>query len=1368
MTLQPKVRHENVTSSAHLRQEYMIVSGDNTQQEAGTKFFPSFSKFGRYGKSHGHWLPLSLELSVLALFLLVLLCLLASLLVIRHYATQHDGLKLVTTNHYTWTYGPTAVFIIVISFWRLVDYHCKALIPWAELERGPVAADRSIFLDHVSPFLLVTVAAAGRKHHFVVVLTIFGFLLLKMVTVASTGLFFPANATVGPIDVDMVQTSQFDVLTNFSDYSDPGASPFYTTYAILRRGYPLPEGLTENMLYEAVRPLNSSKSLNTTYIAKSQAFVPQVMCELVDTEPLIHYDEFTSTIVSQYEQLQVQNSSRWSCPPQSGLTADGVTVQAINVAAQICPPRQLFPSFGVLECNRTDNSGNFSTHPFLVGVSDIRYSQTFNVSIANYSIGDGLEPQSWEFQIPRITAMLCSIDYSIQDVQVTYNLSRTGNPVQRVDALGFSKNETLPNISNDFLMRKLSYANPTSAGGARDMFGLAVDYNYVEQRPNTVLTMVAEIVGGDYVYLLDHPQDFLQATQHVLNTMLLQIGKENIMIPDTNETFRVSPIVGQQTYTEQRLEVQFASLIAVIAGLSVMVLVVVAVVVLRPKPPTRENPEALIDLANTLRNSSDFHKYLAQLACLDEIPSSQILHHAMYQTLSAPRGTILRQIWSREAFPVTGGSPQSRFLHYYAPLTMTKAFLGLTLFSALLAIAVLEVLQHLSDSPSHGIAIVQDPSTFNVSVYTRFLPALVALLIATMFNCLDFNIAMLAPFDKMRAQPASYSDLNRPLLAQFPPVALFTALRRGYWPALCTGIGAMVGSVLTIVVSALFTIEYVPDVTNMPVTPLDSWNLSSHQGYSTDNAAAAVSSLVESANLSYPSFTFDELVFPSLRLETSSRTTSGGLLTAQIPALRAELVCEELPWQSVNYTIGWNQRFGSTEISFNGSVPLPEHCHFGSSYGNESFITLTMSSEGFNSNTNDSYFAKALEIHVGPWSEHIQFFDSGTAPRDQPDNAPGCPSLVLSYGYFNGGTPSKSTWTSLMCYQKLQQLTTNLTCAVPSTEILPDLPPIPDEATAQYMFSGPSNQTAFWWHLQANLEYPFKILNTSAVPTYLIENDDLSDPTFSNFFRGAFFGKTPLPLETLQRNDTDTRELIFDHIQKFYRRYMAQYISANLRVPANGSATAAIAKRDDIIIDVDDIQGSFTPTVGTPRLVQHRTPKIVMQIMLAIMFVCGALALWLGRYHDLVLWNPCTIAGVMVLFAGSTMCAGDLSSSNTTGKTGVGGIVLDHDREETTYHDFEQDITSYVMTELSRLGNTSNRNLGQGQDADMESERALIEQDSGNASSTAVDPHAPGLKNGQARFRLGWWMNGEYIGSRKGTGMDTRDDSNWRYGIDVL
>jgi hypothetical protein len=75
------------------------------------------------------------------------------------------------------------------------------------------------------------------------------------------------------------------------------------------------------------------------------------------------------------------------------------------------------------------------------------------------------------------------------------------------------------------------------------------------------------------------------------------------------------------------------------------------------------------------------------------------------------------------------------------------------------------------------------------------------------------------------------------------------------------------------------------------------------------------------------------------------------------------------------------------------------------------------------------------------------------------------------------------------------------------------------------------------------------------------------------------------------------------------------------------------------------------PDSGELRLIQHRGPKLALQIMLAVMLICGIVILSLGTFRHIVPWNPCTIASTMILFAGSKMC--ESSSDEQTQVTDV-------------------------------------------------------------------------------------------------------------------
>lgn len=272
---------------------------------------------------------------------------------------------------------------------------------------------------------------------------------------------------------------------------------------------------------------------------------------------------------------------------------------------------------------------------------------------------------------------------------------------------------------------------------------------------------------------------------------------------------------------------------------------------------------------------------------------------------------------------------------------------------------------------------------------------------------------------------------------------------------------------------------------------------------------------------------------------------------------------------------------------------------------------------------------------------------------------------------------------------------------------------------------------------------------------------------------------TPFSLQTLQNDDEKTRDRIFDHLQKFYRRYMAQYISANMRISTD-SSTATARKRDGGIVDIPTLEGVYTPTTGQRRLMQARTPKLVLQAMLAFMVVCAGLALYLGRYHDLVPLNPCTIAGLLILFVDSRMCTPrnvplDVSNPLTQKQDSYSWDSL-------AKRDGGQNVTTYELTYSPNQGPPRARD----QD-DTETIQAVVQRAESTQTDISTTTTSMDWKNPRARFRLGWWDKGRFVGSRhpsqqsparQGGGWydrvlpseegQDRQDYDWRYGIDVL
>jgi Protein of unknown function (DUF3433) len=90
---------------------------------------------------HEFWSPKWLHRRTLLVFMALFAAFDASLIALWRSNKAQNGFRLtLSSNHYAWTYGPTAVLVVVLGLWRQVDYYCKILQPWQEMRRGAINA----------------------------------------------------------------------------------------------------------------------------------------------------------------------------------------------------------------------------------------------------------------------------------------------------------------------------------------------------------------------------------------------------------------------------------------------------------------------------------------------------------------------------------------------------------------------------------------------------------------------------------------------------------------------------------------------------------------------------------------------------------------------------------------------------------------------------------------------------------------------------------------------------------------------------------------------------------------------------------------------------------------------------------------------------------------------------------------------------------------------------------------------------------------------------------------------------------------------------------------------------------------------------
>lgn len=706
----------------------------------------------------------------------VSLAIATSLTIVYGYARRNNGIELLTSNHYAWTYGPTALFVVITSFWRLMDFNCKALAPWVELHKGPSTADRSMWLDHISSFLVSTVWKAIKMSHFAVVATTCGFVLLKATSLMSTGLFFVTPTQIGPTNTSMTYARRLDNVTALREYGEASFEPssMYNLYAVLERGLPYAEGVTQDFAYEYLRPQNQSSNANSTYTVRTRAFVPETSCTAVNIQHIVHasnYGNYTHNYtLEQVPDLSI-NTTELSC---KGDTLAGTIVPMCPVGGWLCPPRQLNPVHITTDCISLNGASPSNVSLALIALYEFKLHQVFNVSTTNYTLGDALRPVESDAYIDRTSAILCQMSHRFEEVELTYD--RFGNdwPAPRITKTGKSLG-ALEGANTTVLVNAVF--NPLNGG--HNMFGTSImGSSYGEQIPDALMRLIASRAGGDYDTLLQDTGLFVDAASSILSSLLAQAVHE-VMHPVSSQIESRQEgleTIAQVFMTEDRLHVQPLSFIVMLITMLLLILMTVAVWICRPGPDLSRYLEQPLSTLAVLANSSVMSLQLDQLASRSESQARKTTSVYTY-SIAGGQGATLQPAPISESHFHPGSQAGSRRLRHahWAPFMLSVPVTTVTLASSIAVIGILELVQHYSDEKVDNLQLRHNASDLELSTITRYVPALVMLLVATLYNCLDFNTAILAPCSRMHAKATDGAVLKTPSLALLPPAGFWRA-----------------------------------------------------------------------------------------------------------------------------------------------------------------------------------------------------------------------------------------------------------------------------------------------------------------------------------------------------------------------------------------------------------------------------------------------------------------------------------------------------------------------------------------------------------------------------------------------------------------
>ncbi|RMZ90682.1 hypothetical protein DV736_g2085, partial [Chaetothyriales sp. CBS 134916] len=1312
------------------------------------------------------WTPIWLRKWALALFAAVFATFMITIIVLWAISRNHNGWYAKHPHdHPFWYYIPTILLVLTAAAWRQVDYHVKSLVPWDQLQHGPVSPQQSLLLDYISPFQLVSIFKAFLHGHIPVVASASAFVLLKIMMIFSTALFLHLPTHVKDSRSSLTTTSTFEA-SSFDpsgNLSDVTSAPVYAFYAGLTSILPFQQGVLSDLAYTTVTYANSSTSsppAKATITADVPAFMPQMDCQPVNA------NANQSTIVQRPTSPDVyRNGSIGLQLPSNDICQSWgpISIQALDPQIDITPQRQTTGTFQAVYCATRDGVVDHSTGPaaLLYTVANIAYEQDLYPGASSLADGSSTIAINSSRTIKTLTNVLCQPSYTITNVTVTNDTTSVGSQSNGVSVKPIFKaaNQTLENLST----WNLTTIFAAAVSAADSIFGLVYDDD-IQQASYTLFTLMAKSYQTNNISLFLDQDHLSTAASATFKGIMSQYASQTLRKPASNKAR------GTVEFSEERYHVNGASAIAVIIGLAGATTSAIVLVFLAPRAVVPRDPNSIAPIATTLTHSFELNRLLHRKG----VPSLQNQESALdgYEFGTAIAFTEPDEpsfkIVTSEGVPSVSRPQSGDKLKWWHPITASLYFTLIAVTVPLVLIGLLGFLQMISDH-RHGIYAV--PDNQETDIFTHFIPALVMLIVASLVNLVEFNIELFAPWSRLAAGHATHRrSLLMNFLGKSPPFAFLEAIKTRQFNVLLAIAATTSACILTIIIPGLYsTDDFVSAIAPVAMNRADQFTLKWSDSFSNDNGAAGLLSLIMHQNLPWPDFTYDRLAFPtfssSIDLDFDNKSTIASPASLELPANVASLNCSYVDETGISvYTSTPDQNaFGTNMSVVTITAPLPENC-FRNGVFQSAYTFNYQASFALPAGGEPVFGGRQFDLTFG---DDSSYYGNGGEYNGQyiGDNPPvGCPSIAFTFGQLQLGSYNTSKVTAMICYQQIYEVTADVTLLSNTTSIDPSHPPVLHDPTAASLLSNPlatnDRITTFDFRIQENIARQY-----SRFPN---QTDIHTD--YDSYFSGALNNGTH-SLSPSSLVGTSNRQSLYDALNLFYSRYMTQAISLNMRESTNSSSSSSTLKARHSIgntaITIAPLSrrqspstkiGNLQTTITTPRLLQNRGSTLALQILLGLTGGLTAVAWSIGKTHKVLPCNPCSIAGTMALLAGSDLCHNaeeeDRGVCECCGKprrrNSVGSTA--GTSSETIYADPDSDDNDDDRRNSVRAGKQRAR-------------QQVIPND-----TEWLGLHGFELVFAGKRYSMGWWRERKELGRPRRFGVDIGnradggDDEDWELG----
>ncbi|KAK2051680.1 hypothetical protein LY76DRAFT_556813 [Colletotrichum caudatum] len=1086
--------------------------------------------------------PFYLQRRVLVSFAILFAGLLIAVEAVLDLSNKRGGLG--SPDHgfrYLWQYGSAFIFTCIAALWARPEHQARSSAPWLRMAKGPASVDRTLMLDYIFMFEPMAIVKAAKNRDWLVAVTATVGLTLKLVVVIAVALVSPTFQIVTARGASLNLNNKF--VNDPARLQNAGSLPFFTMAALQTRGLNFPDGTSKEFAFQLF-----STDLPTT--AELQTNVDGFRSD-IDCEPA----QLNLTGIQFIQQTDVQLNVTVSTPtclmtqtiPNMALV--GSTLPAFFMAFQA--------GFCGASASPSPNDGRVVVMTGAIAINQASVPGQGDVSNVRIS-----------GSISKSAALICRPSYFLTRVHVTKNNTQLISIEQNRSA----KNKTLDKVHPWDIVQGHFKSYPTDSQILSAIPNVNSRYPGVanvasDPVMNAAVAMEAKDHGVPPIETFLNP-DNLTAISTAYWRQYTALVARNSLMGETKETS-----TGTAVIIGERLNVRPipAHLLSGLLGF-VLVLVLAAVAFAPAKGFLPRDPNSIINMATLLAHSRQLLQCLRGTGAANISSVRERLLGTDYYTGVEPYEKAEKSALGY--FKIFGGAPPSqntppRFVRNAAwrhPLPLHPGVRLAAVVIMFCMVISLEVVLRVSDTNS-GITTIKANTDrhFLWTTGTGVIFGLVALYLGTA----DCATRCLAPYARLKEGGSFETTVDLDFMDKSKFRILYDAVRTKNIAVVFTTTALLVSSLLATFSGALYSTTPIPSTRPVTLQTTDSFT-NATSPCPTCTTDTLLASLVLDANLTFPSFTFEDLNFNSLRLtEQLDMQDGAGTIIVTLPAIRSRLDCRLYPQSEIN------TNFTLTNLP-NQSM--------------EEEMKIRITGEPC---LDPSIRSDAISPSNGPSSSVFGVATPRSAASTQ------CSDFTYVWGQLNENAPAQVGYISAMgCNETLETVMAKVRLTGQSLHVDPTYPPVVQDSTAR-----PVNLNLL----------PLQYGLLADLPT-----GNQLDPFFSSLVASRF----AVPAGDLGDPGLGKSGLVADAIVRQHGILRAQNLNVNSR-----RRLPDIAAQATIPAMLES-----TSVTSLRRLVQDKASTRIIQSVLVLLIALTLISWLLTPGTDTILpRNPCSIASVAAL-----------------------------------------------------------------------------------------------------------------------------------------